>query len=278
MGSLANEINKVEVSLGIERLLVAGTGVSYTPSRIALPALPTDFRDLGAVVEDTPTFTGTREKFELDTGLPRVRQFESTVAVGGTLALSLHSNSWRKIQYAFGNYTPSASATIVTTIGSVTDRNTITLATSTTSLPVGTQFIISTTTLGLDYADAVESRVASIESDTLTYHLSPTPISTPTAGDFVAFYGVGYVDQYWGTSKTTKYQLLGVADFQDGSQVQHHVFEAVPADDFTESITPEENGRIPLSFNAFGVTKSVQGNNELVVVARYFFPGTDVSG
>lgn len=274
----ANEINKVEVSLGIERVLVADTGTSWTPARIALPTVPSGFRDLGAVVEDTPQFTGSREKFQLKTGLPRVLQFESMVEVGGQFAFSLHSSSWRKMQYAFGNYSPTSTPTLVTTIESVTDRNTITLATTTSSLPVGTQFMIAANTLAMDFADAIETRVSCIEADGLTYHLAPTPIKTPTAGHYAAIFGVGYVDMHWGTSRITKYQVLGVADFQDGSQVIHHFPEVVPADDFTESIQPTENGRIPINFNAFGVSKSVQGTDELVVMTRYMFGGTQVIG
>lgn len=276
--SYNNLINEVEVSLAIERLLIADTAQAWTPARVDLTAgsLPTGFRDLGAVVDDTPSFSFSREKFQINTGIPRITQYEAVIGLTAEFAVSLHSNSWRKIQYAFGNYSNVASPTVVTTIQSVTDRYTVTLATSTTSLPVGTQVIISATTPGLDFADATETRVNSIDADTLTYYFDPltTPINTPTAGDFIAIYGLGYVVSYAGTSKITKYQLLGVADFIDGVQVVHHIPKVVPGGDYTEELRPDANGRIPLTFNAFGVQETIRGNAELITAKRYYFPAS----
>ena len=280
--SFVNEINEMEVSLAIERFIIAEFPNAWTPARIDLDNLPSGFVDLGAVVEDTPSFSVSRTKFELDAGLPAVRQFEAVTALEGTLEFTLHSYSWRKVQYAFGNVTAVSSTTDVTTIASVTDRNTITFAntTSVESLAtIGLQFAIAGAIADFDKADAVETRVASITSDGLTYYLVPTPIDTPTAGDFVGYYD--FQQSFVGTTKIRQHVLLGVADFINGTQVVHQFFKATPGDEFTEEIQPGENARIPLSFNALGVSSAeVPGctGDQLVVARRLYFPAVDATG
>lgn len=278
-----NEINPAEVSLAIQRLLIAEFPQGYDPitqGRIDLENLPTGFVDLGAVVEDTPTFSVTRGKFDLKAGIPSVSQFQAIVNLEGTFEVTLHSNSWRKVQYAFGNVTPVSSTTELSTIASVTDRNTITFANTTDvqSLPIGRQFTIAPTAAEFDKGDAIETRVASITSDGLTFFLLPTPIHTPTANDVVGFYDV--VCLYVGTTKIREHVLLGVADFTDGSQVVHEFFKVTPGDEFTEEIRPTENARIPLSFDALGVVRSdIPGvsSSQLVVARRCYFPAVDAS-
>lgn len=269
-----NQINEVEVSLAVERLLIAEFPQTWTPARIDLTSLPTGFVDLGAVVEDTPSFTVTRGKFQLDAGIPAVRQFEAVTALEGNFEISLHSNSWRKIQYAFGNFSAVSSASLISTVASVTDRNTFTLTDTTISdtLTVGKQITLAVAGEE-DKADAVETRITSITSDLLTYFVSPTPIKTPAVADSIYTYGI--VRQHVGTSQIRQHVLLGVADFIDGSQVIHHFFKVTPGEEFAEEIRPAENERIPLSFNAFGVCVSdVAGSSsdELVIAQRVFIP------
>lgn len=274
-----NNINEVEVSLGIQRLLVAeypGTWEPETQGRVDLDALPTGFYDLGSVVEDTPTLTVSREKFSLDAGLPRVRQYEVVIGLEGTFEISLHSNHWRKVQYAFGNYSAVSSTTAITTIASVTAQNVITFAATTAlaSVPVGRQIVIATTTAEFDLPDTVETRVTSITADGLTAYLEPTPLNTIASGDFMGIYE--FVEQFIGSTAIRRSTLLGVTDFIDGSQVVHQFFKVTPGDEFTEEIRPTENERIPLSFNAFGISRSdvpgAGGKAQLVIARRVYFP------
>ncbi len=272
-----NNINEVEVSLAIERLLAAPFPQAWTPARIDLDSLPTGFVDLGAVVEDTPSLVATKTKFNLDVGIPAVRQFEAVVGLEGTFEISLHSNSWRKLQYAFGNVSPISSTTECSTVASVTDRNTITFANTSDveSLPVGAQFTIASSSNQFDKTDAIETRVSSITDDGLTFFLDPTPIRTPAANDVVGYYE--YVQQFSGTIELPKYVLLGVADFIDGSQVVHHMFKASPGEEFTQEIRPTENYRIPLSFDLFGVSRTdIPGitGGQLVLYRNVYFPTT----
>lgn len=279
-----NEINPVEVSLAIQRLLIAEFPQTWDPlttGRIDMDALPTGFVDLGAVVEDTPSFGVTRTKFDLKAGIPAVTQFQAVIGMEGTFEVSLHSNHWRKVQFAFGNVTPVSSTTELSTIASVTDRNTITFATTTDveSLILGRQFVIAGTSADFDKADAIETRVASITSNGLTFFLKPTPIRTPVANDVVGTYDL--VCLFVGTVCIREHVLLGVSDFTDGSQVVHHFFRMTPGEEFAEEIRPTENARIPLSFDAFGVSRSdIPGitSAQLVLARRCYFPSIEPTG
>jgi len=269
--TFSNQIVPAEVSLAIEQVLIAPEGTSWTIGRIDPAAPPAGFINLGAVVEDSPSLTITREKYELDTGIPKIRQFEVVTGMNGSLAIELHSYSWRKLQYALGNFTAVSSATAVTSIASVTNRSVITLTTTTGSLPVGRKIVLAAPG-NQDSAQetlAIECKIASIHSDGLTYFLSdPSPAHTPTTAMNAYFYNV--VSQAVGTAKNTYYTLLGVADLLNGDQIIHQFHKAAPAGELNLAITPEQNVRIPITFNALGVsvTKAIYGGTAQLVVAE----------
>lgn len=263
----------MEVSLAIEQLLIAPEGTAWTPARVDNDSPPTGFVNLGCVVEDTPSLVISREKFELDTGIPRIRQYEVVTGMNGTFNLTLHSDSWRKLQWALGNYSAVASPTQTVSISSVTNRNTISLATTSGSLPVGRQIIIASSAALAERTDAIETQIASVAANALDLYLTPTPIRTPTAGMYVYYYNI--VSQAFGTSKNSRYALLGVADLLDGSQIIHEFRKVSPAGELNIQITPEQNVRVPMSFNAFGfaVTDARFGNiSELVVALNHYIP------
>lgn len=278
--SYTNDINEIEVSLAIEQLLIGPEGADFTIARVDPDSPPANFVNLGSVVEDTASLTVTREKFQLDTGIPRVRQYELVNAMEGSLAISLHSNSWRKLQFALGNYTAISSHTVVTSIVSVTNRSTVTLSTTSASLNVGRQIVISATTpggsflAGFDGVNAIETQIASITTDGLTLYLQPTPVRTPTAQSWLGYYG--YVQQAVGTTRNTKFALLGTADCVDGSQILHWIPKVAPAGEWAEAITPDANIRIPLTFNAYGVKftdiPGAGGSSELAIMKRIYLP------
>jgi hypothetical protein len=108
-----NVITANEVSIAIERFLIAPYPQAFTPGRIDLASLPSGFIDLGAVVEDTPEVTVTREFYKLETGIPKVEQYRTLVGVSGKVSFSLWSNSFQKVQYALGNlWWKTATATL----------------------------------------------------------------------------------------------------------------------------------------------------------------------
>ena len=276
-----NLINEDEVSLGIQRLLVAEFGATYDPftqGRVDPANPPTGFMDLGAVVEDSPTLTISRTKFNLAAGVPAVRQFSAVIGMEGTFEVSLHSKSWRKAQFAFGNISAVSSTTILSTIASVTAQNIITFANTTdvASLYVGRSVVIAPTASQVDDADTPETRIQSITSDGLTFYLAPTPLTTIAVNHVVGYYDL--VQQFLGTRCQRQHALLGVTDFIDGSQVVWQMFKAEPGEEFSENINPTENTRIPLSFDLLGVSVTgIPGHTaaELCVARRVYFPSTD---
>lgn len=269
--SYTNQIEPTDVSLAIEALLIADYPGSFTPARIDLDALPSGYCDLGAVVEDTPKISVNRTKFQLDAGLPMIRQFEAVTKMEGNFEATLHSNSWRKVQFAFGNYTAASSATQAGSISSVfsTGLTFVLSTTPTTALAIGQQIII-TSPGNFDKADATEVRIASINSDNRTITIRAETRKAFVAGCVVGVYS--RVQQVIGTNKIKYYSLLGVADFIDGTQIIHELRKVSPAESWEESFKPDANGRVPLNFNALGFRMTIDSCTQLVIGLRHYFP------
>lgn len=272
MPTFTNALNPVEVSVAIERLLIAPYPASFTPARVDLASLPNGFFDLGAVVEDSPSFSITREKFQINTGIPMVLQYESILGMSGTLSATLRSNSWRKLQVALGNFTAVSSATSVTNLSSTAPKGggSFTIATTTASLCVGKQVVIVPDAGNPDTIDAFETRITSITANGLTFAVDPVMPTTFASGADVYIYT--HVTQVFGGRQIRYYTVLGVADFIDGTQIVHEVMKASPAAEFTEEIRPNQEGRIPLTFNMLGVEATVNSCTELLVAKRHSFP------
>lgn len=267
----SNAVNEVETSIAIERLLVATFPQTWTPSRISLDALPTGFVDLGSVVEDTPSFKVSRSKYQLVTGIPQVLQYQAVQGLSGSFTVALNSNSWRKAQYAFGNYTAVSSATAVTTVSSIVNGSQIQVSTMSTSFVIGQQVIIATAA-NFDKADAVETRITSINTITggnITLYLSP-PSSLMAVNQNIGTYA--FQTHPIGGRNIKFYTLLGVADFIDGVQIVHEMMKVAPGADFEEAPRPSEAGRIPLMFDMIGTEQDVAGCTELLIARRHYFP------
>lgn len=94
-----NQITVAEVSLAIERLLVGPSTADWLPGTTgkvnigSLTGSLTGFVDLGAVVEDSPTMTVTREKYSLELGLPRGLQYQAVIGISGELDFRLWAKS-----------------------------------------------------------------------------------------------------------------------------------------------------------------------------------------
>lgn len=105
-----NQITVDEVSLGITGLLIAPKDTAWTTGRVDISSPPASFYSVGAVVEDTPTFTMTREKFQLKTGIPKVTQYEQIMAIDGKFKVTCESKDWSKVEYMLGNTAPDTTA------------------------------------------------------------------------------------------------------------------------------------------------------------------------
>lgn len=99
-----NTIIEAETSLGIERILVADHPASWDPStgKIDYSFPPAGFTDLGAVVEDTPAVTVTREKFQLKLGLPKALQYEQIIGVEGGIIATIYAKTNDVVEKALG--------------------------------------------------------------------------------------------------------------------------------------------------------------------------------
>lgn len=116
MKSYVNEIRTQDVALAVEQFLIAPYGQSYTCSAaIDLESPPSGFYHLGAVVEDSPSITVSREKYTLSTGLPKSPQYETILGVSAQISFRLYTMSFYQAQFALGN---SSTITTVTTIAS----------------------------------------------------------------------------------------------------------------------------------------------------------------
>lgn len=282
----SNKINEIEVSIAIEQLFVAPYPTAYTPAKIDCDNPPAGFLCLGSVVESTPQFKVARKMFELDAGIPSVTQYQAITGMSGEMSLTLHSNSWRKVQYAFGNYTSTCSPTLVSSISSVVSASQIFIAgasgTILGSLVVGRQFVIATSAANADVVDAFEARVTSITTVTSSgagiggFTLAINPPLTTRANSIASVLANAYtynnVLQPIGGRAILNYALLGIADFIDGTQVVHEMMKCSAGGDFDEMIRPTQEGQIPLKFKMLGVDGTIQGLTELVVANRHYFP------
>jgi hypothetical protein len=280
-----NAINEMEVNMAIERLLVADYPTAWTPKRIDIDDLATTapgFYDMGAVVEDSPSFRASREKYTLETGIPMIRQFENVTRVDGTMEITLHTNHWRKIQYAMGNFTYQGSFTTCGTITSVNNTNATFIASFTNDCTIGDQVVFATTEAKFQDPDALESKIASANLSTSEYKLA-FPTYKDLADDmFCGLYGdeadtdTGFQYMAVGGATIRYFALLGVADFLDGVQVIHKFAKVAPAEEFLEEINPTETGRTALTFNAFGTSStSYGGSSQLIVAERFYFPARE---
>lgn len=273
MLTYTNKINEVEIGLGIERLLIADYPNTWTPARIDLEDLTTTapgFFDLGAVVEDTPSFNISREMFELATGLPQVIQFQQNIVLGASFAISLYSHSWRKAQYAFGTFKPQVTITDQTaTVSTVTDDFTIVTNVAPDTVLVPGQLVVIYPTAQFEDADAVEVIIDTVSTDNLTYTFKTKPYKTIQTGWNLGLYTIA--TQPIGGAEVRYYSLLGVTDFTGGWQMVHELRKVSPAGEWTEEIRPDDAGKIPLEFNALGYEETIGSCTEILVAQRHEF-------
>jgi hypothetical protein len=273
--SYVNPVDLQATSIAIEKFLIGPYPTSWSPARVDLTpgSLPSGFRDLGAVVEDTPTIRVTKNKFTLNTGIPAVRQYEATIGLEGTLEFSLHAADWRKLQVALGNLTAISSATLMSSILSVTNASVISVGTATTSpVTIGDQVVFSTAADvdAIDTAETVIRSIVTVGNSFLSLYVVPALPKTPTTS--WNLYRYEEVRQYYGTATNREFTLLGVADFIDGWQIVHEFPRVQVGSDFERNIRPGENLRLPISFNLFAVNRTIRGNEELILCQESYFP------
>lgn len=278
--TFGNVIIKREVSLAIEQFIIAPSSQTWSPTRIASlanTALPTGFRALGSVVEDSVTLTFTKDLYQLQVGIPRVLSYSAVVGLSGRVEVTFNSFSQRVMAYAMGNVDPvNTFSTIYLTHTNTAQENTKVIVNTPGygGLAVGDVLITTSTTPALATTDN-EAELASIGTgaDTLIlYFTSPGFPTTPNTGWFIA--KLTSVAVPAGTSKQKEYHLIGIADTIDGYQLIHDMQKVrVGAGDMQDAMRPTENGRIQARWELFGYTTTrYQPDSELVVAEKFWFP------
>ena len=106
-----------EVSLAIETFFIAPYGASYSAAaRVDVDSPPSGFYSMGTVVEDSPTIRVSREKYQLELGIPKIVAYETVMSVGAEISFSIYSNSFWQAQFALGN----TDITTIATVGTAT--------------------------------------------------------------------------------------------------------------------------------------------------------------
>lgn len=275
--SFNNVITTRNVSLAITQILAAPSTQTWSPTRITLSntSLPTGFRHLGAVVEDSVNLTYTKELFQLYAGLPRVLQYSAVVGVTGRLEAMFHSFSQRTMYYAMGNVDAvNVSNTIYALYNTAQAYTSLALGTVGHSLAVGDVVVAALNTTALLTSDN-EAQVSSIGTgaNTLTVYLTSPGFLDLPYGTWM----VGKADMIRlpaGTSKQKEFHILGVADTIDGYQIVHDLQKVrVGGGDVQDAMRPTENGRIAARWELFGYNSTAYGTDtELIVYERFWFP------
>jgi hypothetical protein len=270
-----NLIMERETSLAIENVFIAPYGTSWTATPIQdILAPPTGFTWLGAVVEDSPNMTVSREKFQLSTGIPKVLQYEAVTSVAGRFECMLYSNSPRKVQYALGNvdarnvFTEGTSFSQVGTTPAATQYQVTLDASPQVAYAVGDYLAIHSDSSTIVVSQN-EAQISSISGLTL-YFGTPGFPTTPADLDYVG--KVAYVSLPFGTNLIRTYTLLGVAEFVDNVQIVHKLTKVAAGAEFSEQFRPDDVGKIPLSFDCYGLSNADYGSSQLIVGERFWFP------
>lgn len=79
--------------------------------------------------------------------------------------------------------------------------------------------------------------------------------------------------QYYGKSTITKYHLLGVADFLNGSQVIHEFPKVTPSAGWEEALRSNEASKMQLTFTAEGYKTTIDSCSHLIIGKRHYMNG-----
>ena len=112
--------------------------------------------------------------------------------------------------------------------------------------------------------------VTSFNAATL-YFTAPGFQTLPLVADKIGV--VSGSEIVFGTSLLPRFYILGVADFLDTVQVQHHFPKASPTGEFSENIQPGQAPVVQATWDLFSQTDANWGN-EFVLGRRIVIPKT----
>src|SRR5512143_4002526 len=128
MSTIVNQIIQEEVSMALQHMLIEPFGTaSPTPAQLPInvSSPPTGYIHLGAVVDDSPVVQLNKQKYQLQTGLPRIVVYEVIISIAGEMGATLIGNSNFKAHMGGGGAAPNhvlvtAHSTTLPTVTSTT--------------------------------------------------------------------------------------------------------------------------------------------------------------
>lgn len=277
MSTIVNQIVQEEVSMALQHMLVAPFGTaSPTPSQLPInvSSPPAGYIHLGAVVDDSPVVQLNKQKYQLQTGLPRIVAYEVMISIAGEMGATLIGNSNFKAFMGGGGASPNhvliaAHSTALPAVTSTTvARNLVTVSTN-TGFTAGAMVVTDTsaallTTYNFAFIVAVNSGSIQLSTDGFPF--------IPVTGQPIAQV---LVDQYpLGTKRIPYFHVLGVADFLNNGQVIHDFPRATPRGQWQEALRVGTEERIPTTWDMQGFVDSLSGEN--IIGYRYYYAGNTI--
>lgn len=284
--SYANEITVEDVSLALEHLLVAPQGTAWTPGRVDVSSPPAGFLHMGAVQEDSPQLQIQKEQFQLQTGVPRVLQYQAVIGMTGNFQMVFHSARNSRLFHTLGGAKPyhvaNTAATNWNAINSVVSRFEVIVASDAHIAAVAAgDLLVTDTTANIKTSlnEAFVSSIAALTGNTAYRVVLSNPDGFPALPVATQpIYEVAHNRYQMGTVVQPFFRMLGVADFLNGSQVVHDFQKAAPGGQFVEALRNGQDARVPGTFTLFGYTVSTPYDtiSQLVLGERFWFSPTSV--
>lgn len=273
----SNTIQREEVTMGLEHVLIAPEGTPWTPiARIDPSSPPPGFIHMGAVQDDTPRLAVTKNKFQLYTGIPRGLSYEQVLQLAGELTMVFHSISNQKAFAGSGGIRPlNIAANSGLTVGSGTNtRTSIQVSGSSALLPYMQLVTDSAGSIGSSLNIAY---VASINAASGVVVLSGDGFpQVPVTGQ--PLWVLDHTEFALGTNVTPYFHMLGVADLTNGGQVIHDFQRVTPRGQWEERLAVGTDVRMPAVFDLFTYPTTKYGyGTQLIVGERFVFPGTQIA-
>lgn len=283
--SYTNEIEKFAVTIGLQQLLIAPEGTAYAGTKIDITTPPAGFIPLGAVVEDAPQVTISKEKFQLRTGIPRVLVYEAVVGLAGEIQTVFHS--YLNFHAFMGAGGPKPLNVRITAHD---DPNAPTV--SAAPAPTRTSVAISNITavvVGMRVATDSDSNLSTTYNKAFVKTITPgtSPAGTLTLSGtgfpFVPVVGQKLValdktKLLLGSSQVPYFRLLAFADLLNEAQVVFDFQRVTPRGNWQEKLVPGQNVIQPAVFDLEGYTVAGYGTaDELGLAERIDFNPTKVA-
>jgi len=275
--TIVNAIQPEEVTMALEHLLYAPAGTAWTPTvRIDVGSPPAGFSHMGAVADDSPSISVTKDFFRLTGGIPSVLQYQAVTTLAGEFGVMLHSYSPLAAYLGLGGIPPynvpaTAAQAFYAIVASSANSRTQSAVTSNANWSVN-DMVISDTTAALN-TTLNYAWISSVPDGTSIVLSGEGWKTLPTTGNPIV--KVLYSRYALGTSQSPRFHLLGVADFLNGGQVIHDMPNVQAKGQWTETLRAGGIIDVSCTFDLFGytITSPHSSGGEIVVGERVLFNG-----